>query len=167
MQHGFILSIIGIIVSLVSLGVTTYYAWIVHKRTVFINTVTSERVKWIGKVRESISEFCGLTYHWVVTYRQGNLSPEEKKKEEELLRKIDILKTMIKLQLNPNGEDDKKIMTLIDEIPKLTKETTRDKLKEALRELTKTTQYLLKSEWEKVKDEAEKGRLHKRDIKSH
>ncbi len=34
------------------------------RRTSFINTVTSERVKWIEKLRENISTFCGLTYTW-------------------------------------------------------------------------------------------------------
>ena len=34
------------------------------RRTAFINTVTAERVKWIEKLRENISEFCGLTYTW-------------------------------------------------------------------------------------------------------
>ena len=33
----------------------------INNKTAFINTVTSERVKWIGKLRENISRFCGLT----------------------------------------------------------------------------------------------------------
>jgi hypothetical protein len=30
------------------------------KRTAFVNTVTSERIKWIGKVRENISKLLSI-----------------------------------------------------------------------------------------------------------
>ena len=48
------------------------------RRTTFINTVTSERVKWIDKLRESISTFCGTAYYWRFSTLKG--SPEEKQK---------------------------------------------------------------------------------------
>ena len=32
------------------------------KKTAFINTVTSERVKWLNTLRQNISDFCGLTH---------------------------------------------------------------------------------------------------------
>jgi hypothetical protein len=51
---------IGILVTLV-LGVyNAVQNYRSSRRTTFINTVTSERVKWIEKLRQSISTFYGL-----------------------------------------------------------------------------------------------------------
>jgi hypothetical protein len=77
------------------------------------------------------------------------------------LKEIDRLRHVIRLRLNPAGPLDQRIEYLIDEIPKLTNITFRDRLTQALDELTTTTQKLLKEEWEKVKDEAERGNLKK------
>ena len=44
---------------------------------------------------------------------------EEQEKSQENLEKIDKLRHLIRLQLNPNDEHDKKIENLIHEIPKL------------------------------------------------
>src|SRR5271167_314603 len=70
------------------------------KRTTFINTVTSERVKWIEKLRQSISTFCGLAHYWRFSTEPGSI--EQRAKIEE----IDKLRHLIALQLNPNGAVD-------------------------------------------------------------
>ena len=47
-----IILLIGVTVSLV-IGVgNIVYNFIINRRTAFINAVTAERVKWIGKLRE-------------------------------------------------------------------------------------------------------------------
>lgn len=46
-----------------------------NKKTSFINTVTSERVKWLDKLRKNISDLCGLTHTWTRSKIQG--TPEE------------------------------------------------------------------------------------------
>ena len=53
-----------------------------------------------------------------------------------------------------------KFQSLIAEIPQLTHTTKQNELKAALENLTVTTQLLLKEEWEKVKQEAERGSLN-------
>ena len=55
--------------------------------------------------------------------------------------------------------DSGEIESLIAEIPTLTGPTNQKELKAALDNLTVTTQLLLKEEWEKVKQEAERGNL--------
>ena len=123
------------------------------RRTAFINTVTVERVKWIEKLRKNISNFCGLTYNWSVSKledtERGNKNVEE----------IDKLRHLIRLQLNPDGELDKKIEEIIERIPDLTDETEKVQLKAELNNLVTTTQELLKVEWEKVKAESKRGDL--------
>jgi hypothetical protein len=123
------------------------------RRTAFINTVTAERVKWIDKLRDNISTFCGLTYTWQASRLEGQPG------EVDVLKQIDKLRHLIRLQLNPEGGDDKKIEDLIARIPELTHETRVDDLKVALNELVQVSQKLLKAEWEKVKEESKRGDL--------
>lgn len=145
-----IVAILAIVVSLLSILLNFY----MNKKTSFINTVTAERVKWLNKLRDNISSFCGLTHHWV-------MSNIDDQKKQEILQELDKLRYLIKLQLNPFNPKEKelynKIAKKIDEIPDLTDK--EDKFKNAFNELISESQVVLKNEWEKVKDEAEKGRV--------
>jgi len=122
------------------------------KRTSFINTVTTERVKWIERLRNNISSFVGLTHTW-------GRSKLECKDEFDVLKKIDNLRYLIRLQLNPNGKHDKKIEELIALIPNLTDPSEDENLEQAKKELIENTQLLLKEEWDKVKLESKQGDL--------
>jgi len=125
----------------------------IGKKTAYINTVTSERVKWIGKVRDNISTFCGLSHHWTLTQE---ISQE---KRQEILEKLDKLRWEIKLQLNPYEKIYSKIAEQIDKIPDL---SSHDEVATSIAELIKVSQTLLKDEWEKVKEEAVMGNLKKK-----
>jgi hypothetical protein len=123
------------------------------RRTNFINTVTSQRVKWIEQLRQDISTFAGLTYTWSASNMEG------KPQEFEMVREIDRLRYVIRLRLNPRGQYDSRIEVLQEEIPTYSDPSQSAKLLAALKDLTVTTQLLLKEEWEKVKKEAEYGNL--------
>ncbi len=123
------------------------------RRTAFINTVTSQRIKWIEQLRQDVSAFSGLTRTWCFSVLEG------KPQEYDALKEIDRLRHVIRLRLNPAGIQDRKIEKLIEEIPSLTHESQREKLVKALDELTRTTQLLLKEEWKKVKDESKHGAI--------
>ncbi len=127
------------------------------RKTSFINTVTSQRVKWIEQLRQDIATFSGLTRTWCFSDLEG------KPQEFEVLKEIDKLRHVIRLRLNPDPKEtlDRKIEQLIAEIPSLTHVSQHDKLRQALEELTTTSQKLLKQEWDKVKLEAEHGNLKK------
>jgi hypothetical protein len=128
----------------------------ISRRTTFINTVTTERVKWIDKVRESVSTFCGVAHFWRFSTIRG--SAEEKQKLEE----IDKLRHLIVLQLNPTGAMDNQIEKLVGEIVSMSSGHLGVGVKEYrehLHKLTKQTQELLKAEWDKVKEEAKWGDL--------
>jgi hypothetical protein len=136
-------------------------AWIVihNRRTTFINTVTSERVKWIGKLRGNLSKFVGLTHSWMPMRNDPNAA----KSREDLTRQIDILRYEIKLQLNPKAdpskEPDPKIIEKINEIPDLVVRADINPALAAMNELVRLGQDLLKAEWDKVKREAQRGAL--------
>ncbi len=85
----FIAAIVALIVS----GINFYGNITVNKRINYINTVTSERVKWLDKLRNNISEFCGLTHYWT-------RSSIDDKKKSNVLERIDKLRYLIPLQLN-------------------------------------------------------------------
>ncbi|MEK6647477.1 MAG: hypothetical protein AABY84_12475 [Candidatus Firestonebacteria bacterium] len=126
------------------------------KKTNFINTVTKQRIEWSEQIRQDISKFCGLTYTWSFSNLQG------KPDEQNVLLQIDHLRHIIKLRLNSNDTADKKITELVDKIPCLTDKSKHNELKEALRDLISETQVMLKAEWEKVKEESEKGNISKK-----
>lgn len=122
-------------------------------RTHFVGTITSERIKWLEKIRVDISRFSGLTNFWVKSLR--NTESEESK---DVLKEIDVLRVMIKLRLNPEGIHDKEIMKLLDSIPQYTNQTDLSKITRQLDQLTIHSQKLLKEEWERVKTESTKGK---------
>jgi hypothetical protein len=124
-------------------------------KTRFINTVTSERVKWLEKLRQDISSFCGLTYTWCASQMEG------KPQEHEIIREIDRLRHLIRLRLNPRGTHDSKIEVLMNKIIESTDPSQKANLKVLLDKLTSETQEMLKEEWEKVKKEALIGDLNK------
>ena len=108
------------------------------RRTAFINTVTAERVKWIDKLRENISTFCGLIYTWQASSLEGK--PESLDFEKQ----VDRLRHLIRLQLNPAGTHDIEIERLLVAIPQLTDKTKVDELHSALKDLVLVSQKLLK-----------------------
>ncbi|WP_128003669.1 hypothetical protein [Piscinibacter defluvii] len=128
----------------------------VSKRTTFVNTVTSQRIKWIEQLRQDIGAFSGLVYYWSHSELEGKAG------EGEVLKELDRLRHVIRLRLNPAGEHDKKIEALIEEIPHYTDPRRQKELVDALERLTKSTQALLKEEWDKVKRESEHGPLSER-----
>ncbi len=144
----------GVVVTLV-LGIWNALAnFRSGRRTIFVNTVTSQRIKWIEQLRQDISSYSGLVYHWAMTDLQDN------KEEQQILKEVDRLNHVIRLRLNPKGTHDKAIEVLLAAIPKHTADQA--KIKELLEQLTVTSQALLKEEWEKVKDESQNGPLSDR-----
>lgn len=127
------------------------------KRTTFINTVTSERIKWIQNTREVISTLCGRTYYWLMT--QDEISPEE---SNNVRKEVDKLRMLVKLQLNPKSDGDVKIMRLIDELPNYTDKHHEEKMKGLLGQIISESQSLLKDEWDKVRDESIHGDLREK-----
>jgi hypothetical protein len=99
----------GVAVTLILGVVNLYFNLKAGKRTSFINAVTSERIKWIGKVRQNISSLCALCDQWML-HRKQDSTPE-------LQRQIEQLKTEVRLQLNPDDPSDREIERLLARLP--------------------------------------------------
>ncbi len=128
-----------------------------NKRTTFINTVTSERVKWIQNTREAISTLCGRTHYWLMT--QDEISKDE---SNNVRKEVDKLRSLVKLQLNPKSEKDIELMNLIDDMSKYTDKYYEKEMKDLLGKIVNKSQYLLKDEWDKVRDESVHGDLREK-----
>jgi hypothetical protein len=149
-----LITIIGIVATFV-VGVINLIVIIRNaKRNTFTSSVTSSRIRYIQDIRQSISKFCGLA-HLYNTKRSG-LSPQQL---SEIHKEVDSLRYLIRLFLNPEDKYwDTQIMTLCDEVIKNT-DMDSGALHNAIESLIKITQYLLKLEWQGIKEEANKGAL--------
>lgn len=130
-----IIAIVGVLITL-ALGI--YNAAVnrsITIKTKFVDTITSERIKWLEKIRMDISRFSGLTSYWI-----KSLSKIKNSESNEVLKEIDILRVMIKLRLNPEGTYDKQIIELLDKIPLLTDKTDLTEINNALDKLTELSQ---------------------------
>jgi hypothetical protein len=144
---------IGIVLAFLLGAANLAYNIHINRRTTFINTVTSERVKWIEKVRENLARFIGLSHHWM------GLRNEESEKKNEIVSELDVLRYQIKLQLNPNGTQDKIIIDKVNTIPDLVCHPDIAPARDAMNDLILAAQNLLKGEWDKVKRESRRGAL--------
>ena len=118
-------------------------------RTQYINTITSERIKWINSIRENVSEFCGkarFLAYW------GDESSDKKK---DWINELNYLFNLIRLQLNPKGEADQKIFNVMKEITGLASPNSVEDYCKTEEELIALVQKYLKTEWDRVKKEAE------------
>lgn len=84
------------------------------KKTQFINTVTSARIKWIYELRDLVSQFVSYIPFYTSTYIWQN-----GKERGDYNKNLIEIKEKIKLHLNYNDERDKKILNLIEDIVKL------------------------------------------------
>lgn len=144
-----IISVAGIGVTFAVSTTTLIYTMISNKRTSFVNTVTSSRLKWIDSLRDKVSEFIAVTARLADTKHSC-----DEKELGALLRERDMLLHQIILHLNPHDEEDQKIRRFADQVCELTDGGDKDhQLGSALTQLRNVTAEYLKKEWNRVKKE--------------
>jgi hypothetical protein len=149
---------IGILLTFLVSICNLIHTWRISKKTLFINCVTAERVNWIKNVRVNIATFCGLTHHF-------HWSQIDNRQKENILKQIDRLRMLIRLQLNPYKEHHKKIIDLVtNKIPDLAGKTggtvpidEKAPIDKALDELVSASQLVVEEEWDRIKKEVRKG----------
>ena len=145
-----LIAIAGIGVTLVVSCANLLYSIWNNKRTIFVNTVTTSRLKWIDSLREEVSEFIATTA--LIIDPTFTL---EAKILGEMLLKRDMLLHQIVLHLNPGDPEDKRMRSLVDHIRDLS-EHRKDshEPRNGLAELRDATGIYLKKEWNRVKKES-------------
>ena len=143
--------------------ISIIYNMYATKKTQFINTVTSERIRWITTLKEYIAQY----YSTASAFNNYNNIIEN-------LNKCNKLRSKIILYLNP--KDDEELINAINENYNLIKEWDKLKLsgstneqseskvkqyEDTLEKILYKSQEMLKNEWERVKLEARKGNIKK------
>jgi hypothetical protein len=143
-----VVAITGIAVTFVVSVANLIYSLRTNRRTIFVNTVTTSRLKWIDTLRDEVSEFIAVT-----TRLSDHSSPLDKR--AELILQRDTLLHQIVLHLNPVDLDDRRIKTLATRTRELSdKGDATGALPVALIELRDATGNYLKKEWNRVKEES-------------
>ena len=141
-------AITGIAVTFVVSVANLVYSLRTNRRTVFVNTVTNSRLKWIESLRDKVSEYIAVT-----TRLSDPTSPVEDR--GTLIVHRDTLEHQIALHLNPVDPEDVRIKTLVDYVRELTTSAQmREELAQALISLRDATGNYLKKEWNRVKRES-------------
>jgi hypothetical protein len=131
------------------------YSVINSKRTVYINAVTTSRIRYMDNLRDHVSRFCGLTL------RLCKIEMEPKKRQK-LIEEVNRLRYVIKLHLNRTKEIDLRLIDALDKISQQNHTSQSVELEKELNMIILLTQDVLSLEWSGIKEEAVKGRLGKR-----
>lgn len=145
-------TVIAAVIALIGAIVGVSASALVSRRSAFINAVTAERSKWIDKLRLNLADYYSATTNLHLLALQVPASSKTFEASPDLVREVDKLGSLIRLQLNPRGSIDQNIILLLGVIPKIAK--SRDDLEAASNLLILHSQWLLKEEWEKVKQES-------------
>jgi hypothetical protein len=101
--------------------ISAFVSAFISRRTNYLNVVTAERSKWIEKLRGNLAEYSAVAH--AVFYKAKNEDWSEGGKTSPeyyaLLRELQDLRSLLKLQLNPKGEVDQNVLVLIDRIYEL------------------------------------------------
>ena len=165
---------IGVILTFIASIMSIYITRKNVKTSKYIDTITSERIKWIEKVRTEIAdllaemqEYLGLRY--LIVSKNNNIDFDKQKDIEILnetfelereiskISKVDLIKKLQLLKLRLNCSGDKEIIDILDFYilivsQNCNKQQTIDGW-DKLTRLYELTQIMLKNEWEKVKNE--------------
>lgn len=149
------LTLVGILVTFLVAGFNLFYSINSSRKTTYINTVTTSRMKWIDSLRDKVSAFIAVT----ITLVNPEYPESEPKVVATLKKERDTLLHQIILHLNPDKEKDQAIVKFVEQVSALTEQGVySEELARVIVNLRDATGAYIKKEWEKVKDEAEKGR---------
>lgn len=147
------LSVLAAGIALLGVLISVWVSSVISRRSVFVNSVTLERSKWIEKLRSNLADFYSATSNLHFLALKADPNERVFDVEPDLVREVEKLAALIRLQLNPKGEIDTNIILLLGHIPHIACEKS-DLFGTAQDLLILHSQWLLKEEWEKVKVEA-------------
>jgi len=142
----------GVVAALIALTGAVFAAiatFLSSRRSIYVTSVTVQRLKWIGEMRENIAT---LSAHLFALDILSSADPKYEQSPEfrTSVHEVHRLVSLIRLQLNPFGLIDRNVLSILDD---LEQSTGRSWLRYNY-SLIGHTQWLLKGEWEHVKWEA-------------
>jgi hypothetical protein len=141
------------LIALTGVLISALIAFTSARKSLYINSVSIERSKWIERLRQNIATCSGqlLTLSLKIT---GGDDFAKTKECTDYADKINALVSLIKLQLNARGRIDRNIIKILDALPTLALQKNPDKFFAMEHLLILHSQWLLKMEWQTVKYEA-------------
>ncbi|MDX0499543.1 hypothetical protein GOC68_25490 [Sinorhizobium medicae] len=133
-------------------GVGAIVAYIVARRPVYINAVTAERSKWIEALRKKISGFSGAADRL-----SSSLSRGLKIDSAEWATQVGELHSLLSeltLRLNPSEPEARNLLRAAKKLEAAARIHNPASLRIADEVMIRHAQWVLKAEWERVKQEA-------------
>lgn len=162
--------IVPISVALLSLFGSLLGGWLSGKKRIGIEVLSKNRQEWINDLRKKVSEFTSLTEKASLDITRKKMTTKydinDQQEIIEIIFNLMIIRDYLILLLNPNEENSKLIYANIRNILALIQafnNMDRQSLLEGvayryaqnilveIEKLTKNTQLVLKTEWERVK----------------
>jgi len=139
--------VIPISIQLLIAGTTLY----VVRRQIINAGVTQFRQQWIDNLRNTLSDYCSLVRSIMLMWDPTN---RDENKALVLYKDFEQAKFKINMLINPNEKDHIELVRIIEIIHKDTTDPLREDLKvnKLLGELTKCSQKIFKTEWNRVRD---------------
>ena len=151
--HGLSDTEIVAVIALCGVFFSAAIAYTTSRRSLYINSVTVQRSKWIDSIRNNIAEYAkvalGLSYQISI----GQITIPSKDYTERI-ESLNGLIVLINLQLNPRGTIERNISRIMDKYVNATQFYGIAEIHRTNDLLAAHSQWLLKDEWEKVKFEA-------------
>ncbi|MEW4023037.1 hypothetical protein AB4Y69_04840 [Bacillus sp. YAF8] len=157
-------AIIAGVVSIVTGIITIVIQMKNARRTSIVDTISSQRIEWVNKMRDNFVEINDLifihSFKWSL-YLKSEKNSYKDYNFAESIAAIRRLKNNIVLLVNPSEEYAKKLIKEINIVLSLLpkEDFDRDKVLERNREILKLQQVILKSEWSRTKQEIQKGKV--------
>ena len=148
------ISLLAIAATFIVALINLVYTILNNRKTAFVNTVTTSRLKWIDSLRDKVSAFISVTVR-ILNPEMAARAPQD---VNALLRERDTLMRQIILHLNPNDAEDQAIHRSVELVVQLThRGVYTPELQKLLVDLRNATQVYLKKEWTRVKHESKSG----------
>ncbi|UQZ53288.1 hypothetical protein C2H96_01670 [Bacillus subtilis] len=134
------------------------------RRTSIVDTISSQRIEWVNKMRDNFVEINDLIFIHIFKWNLYLKSEKNSYKDYNFAENIAAIRRLnnnIVLLVNPSEDYAKKLIKEIKIVLSLlTKEDfDRDKVLKHNREMLKLQQVILKSEWSRTKQEIQKGQV--------
>ncbi|PRS80653.1 MULTISPECIES: hypothetical protein [unclassified Bacillus (in: firmicutes)] len=138
------------------------------RRTSIVDTISSQRIEWVNKMRDNFVEFNDLIFIHIVKLNSFLRRTQEEKEWKDDFNFVESIATIRRLQnnisllVNPSEEYAKK---LIDEVNNvllfLVKHDEFDKsvAQQNQKKIISLQQVILKSEWSRTKQEIQNGKV--------
>lgn len=145
-----IITTVSVLIALISVVFAIYNS----RKSIYINTITSARIKYLENIRNYIADFCSLAH-------SENKKTEESKNFESILK----ISFLIKLNLDKNHPFDKKVIEIINKIIDQLFIGQNDNLFNEINLLIELSQDITLLEWRGIKKEAMVGILGRKKKK--